>query len=147
MKLRCISVGKPADAAVQSLQSMYEKRLSRWTSMEWVLLPHKTTADLESSQILQRISDRDYVILLDERGVLHTTEQMTILLDGWIDSSRPLTFVIGGAFGVTDTMRKRADFVLSLSPLVFPHQLVRVLLCEQLYRLFNVRAGGKYHHK
>jgi 23S rRNA (pseudouridine1915-N3)-methyltransferase len=147
MKLRCISVGKPADAAVQSLQSMYEKRLSRWTSMEWVLLPHKTTADLESSQILQRISDRDYVILLDERGVLHTTEQMTILLDGWIDSSRPLTFVIGGAFGVTDTMRKRADFVWSLSPLVFPHQLVRVLLCEQLYRLFNVRAGGKYHHK
>lgn len=147
MKLRCISVGKPADAAVQSLQSMYEKRLSRWTSMEWVLLPHKTTADLESSQILQRISDRDYVILLDERGVLHTTEQMTILLDGWIGSSRPLTFVIGGAFGVTDTMRKRADFVWSLSPLVFPHQLVRVLLCEQLYRLFNVRAGGKYHHK
>lgn len=115
--------------------------------MEWVLLPHKTTADLESSQILQRISDRDYVILLDERGVLHTTEQMTILLDGWIGSSRPLTFVIGGAFGVTDTMRKRADFVWSLSPLVFPHQLVRVLLCEQLYRLFNVRAGGKYHHK
>lgn len=126
---------------------MYEKRLSRWTSIEWVLLPHKATADLETNQILQKIPDRDFVILLDERGTLHTTEQMSPLLDGWIASSRPLTFVIGGAFGVTEALRKRADFIWSLSPLVFPHQLVRILLLEQMYRLFDVRAGGKYHHK
>lgn len=146
MKIRCISVGKASEIHIQELQNQYEKRLSRWVKLEWTLLPHSNSGNLESAQILQRITDREFVVLLDERGTLHSTEHMSALLDNWIGKSRPIVFVIGGAYGVSDLLRERADFVWSLSPLVFPHQLVRLLLTEQLYRLFDVRAGGKYHH-
>lgn len=86
------------------------------------------------------------MVLLDERGVQRSTPRMADKLEKWLQFGRPLVFVIGGAYGVHDAVRQRADFVWSFSELVFPHQLMRILLVEQLYRMFNYRGGGKYHH-
>lgn len=145
MQIRCITVGKASEPAVQTLQDEYAKRLGRWARLQWQLVPHQDAAQ-ESARIMRLIKPQDFVILLDERGQQATTETMAQQLDTWLGSARPLVFVIGGAFGVDDDVRSRADYVWALSQLVFPHQLVRVLLSEQLYRMFSVRDGGKYHH-
>lgn len=100
----------------------------------------------ESKRILSRLNSRDFVIVLDERGKLIDSPALAQSIDQAFADSRPLVFVIGGAYGVTDEVRERADLVWSLSPLVFPHQLVRLILVEQLYRAQEISRGGKYHH-
>lgn len=146
MKIRVITVGKTPSAAITALQQEFEKRLSRWTDIEWQLVPHGKSIEAESKAVLKNIKQADFVVLLDERGQQLSTEAMTEQLDRWLASSRQVVFVIGGAYGVSKEVAQRADFVWSFSRLVFPHQLMRVLLTEQLYRMFSVRDGGKYHH-
>lgn len=146
MKLTVITVGKTSDMAVSSLVAEYEKRLSRWAEVDWRLVPNGRSVDEECEAILKIVRPGDYVVLLDERGIQLSTTDMSSKLDAWLQYGRPLVFIIGGAFGVNDTTRKRADFTWSFSKLVFPHQLMRVLFAEQLYRMFNYRDGGKYHH-
>lgn len=146
MHIQIISVGKASDRSVSALTDEYEKRLSRWTAVTWRLLPSGRTKDEESAAIMKLLKPTDYVVLLDERGTLATTEAITRELEKWLGSGRPIVLIIGGAFGVSGALLDRADFVWSFSKLVFPHQLMRVLLVEQLYRLFNYRDGGKYHH-
>lgn len=147
MRIRIISVGKASDNPVQALQAEYEKRLRRWATLEWQLIPHGESVESESRAILQRIKPNDFVVLLDERGQQFTSEAMAQRLEDWMNRGKPLVFVIGGAFGVDQTVQQRADLVWSFSDLVFPHQLMRVLLAEQVYRMFGVLDGSKYHHK
>jgi 23S rRNA (pseudouridine1915-N3)-methyltransferase len=85
-------------------------------------------------------------VLLDERGHNVDSPALASALRGAFDSGRTVTVVIGGAYGVSDRVRERADFVWSLSKLVFPHQLVRLILAEQLYRAQEISAGRSYHH-
>lgn len=144
--MQIISVGKPSDKAIAMLSGEYEKRLQRWTDIEWRILPNGRFVQDESEAILRTFKTDDFVVLLDERGQQCTTEAMTNKLDSWLSNGRRLVFVIGGAYGVDDAVQRRADFVWSFSDLVFPHQLMRVMLLEQLYRMFSVRSGGKYHH-
>ncbi len=146
MKIHIITVGKVSDAATLSLQRDFEKRLSRWTDVEWQLVPHGKSVEAECKAILKHIKPTDFVVLLDERGRELSTEGMTRQLDQWLAGRKRIVFVIGGAYGVDEEVTGRADFVWSFSRLVFPHQLMRVLLVEQLYRIFSVRSGGKYHH-
>jgi 23S rRNA (pseudouridine1915-N3)-methyltransferase len=87
------------------------------------------------------------VVLLDERGKGLTSMQFAGQLGAWRDQGvRQVVFLIGGAYGVTDAIRERADLVLSLSAMTFPHQLVRLLFAEQLYRAFAILGGRPYHH-
>ena len=85
-------------------------------------------------------------MLLDERGDEIDSPQLARVLDNAFTVGRQITFIIGGAYGVDDRVHQRADFVWSLSPLVFPHQLVRLILSEQLYRAQQITAGHPYHH-
>jgi 23S rRNA (pseudouridine1915-N3)-methyltransferase len=87
------------------------------------------------------------VVLLDERGVSLDSPALALKVDQLATQGKAITFLIGGAYGVTDALRKKADLVWSLSPLVFPHQLVRLILTEQLYRAQQILAGGSYHHQ
>lgn len=114
-------------------------------------LPHSAlegsrAREEESRAIFSRLDSQDTVILLDERGKLLDSPALSRMLSSYIESSRHIVLVIGGAYGVSEELQSRADLVWSLSPLVFPHQLVRLLLIEQLYRAQEIAAGHPYHH-
>ena len=147
-----VAIGKKHESWVLEGIERYESRLKKPFNVEWVLLPHSALSDAaarqeESERILSRCDDRDFVILLDERGDELTSPQLASLLDNTFTAGRTVTFVIGGAYGVDDRVHQRADIVWSLSPLVFPHQLVRLILIEQLYRAQQISAGHPYHHE
>ena len=96
---------------------------------------------------MSRLQDDDFVVLLDERGTLLDSPALSGAILGQLDLSRSVVCIIGGAYGVSDALTTRADLVWSLSPLVFPHQLVRLLLAEQLYRAQEIAGGRPYHHQ
>ena len=152
MTVRIIAVGKKHESWVETGIDRYSKRLKRPFVAEWVLLPHCARQDAEarrdeSGRISARLNANDYVVLLDERGQAIDSPALSRLLLVPLESARSVTIVIGGAYGVDDSIFSRADFVWSLSPLVFPHQLVRLILTEQLYRAQEIAGGNPYHHQ
>lgn len=144
--IKIIAIGKKHDSDLANAISSYEKRLKQPFNVNWVILPNSSkTGDNarqdESEAILKRIDTDDYVILLDERGVITTSEKFSN------DLQHPNTvIVIGGAFGVNENLRRRADIVVALSGMVFPHQLVRLILIEQIYRSQAIATSHPYHH-
>lgn len=151
MPLHIITVGKKHESWVAEGIERYQKRLKAPFSLEWVLLPHSSLEGLsarqeESQRILSRLDAYDYVILLDERGKLIDSPVVSQLLEQRLNSSQKIALIIGGAYGVNDEIRQRVNFTWSFSPLVFPHQLVRLLLVEQIYRAQEISRGGSYHH-
>lgn len=152
MSIRAIVIGKKHESWVSEGIERYQKRLKRPFDIEWVILPHSTlpndrAAADESQRILARLNANDYVVLLDERGKNINSPALAELLRAPIESSREVVIIIGGAFGVDEKVRTRADFIWSLSDLVFPHQLVRLILAEQIYRAQEIAAGRPYHHE
>jgi len=152
MSLHIITVGKKHESWVAEGIERYQKRLKAPFSVEWVLLPHsslegsKARLD-ESERLAARLSTYDYTILLDERGKTLDSPRLSEVLRDQLDASRKVAIVIGGAYGVTDELRDDVNLVWSLSPLVFPHQLVRLILIEQVYRSQQISLGGSYHHE
>lgn len=146
MKLLIISPGKGHDGTVEEGIAQYEKRLSRRFAIEW-LFPSAGTKETERDAILKALKKDDYVVLLDERGKDTDTPAFAALLDRRIqEGTKRIVFVIGGAYGVEEGVKERANATLRLSSLVFPHMLVRLILIEQLYRAHSILEGGKYHH-
>lgn len=151
MPIRIIAIGKKHESWVVEGIDRYEKRLKKPFLVEWVYLPHSARDGVaarqdESERILLRLSDTDYVVLLDERGKVFDSPALSRLLLAPLESSMNVTIIIGGAYGVDETVHHRANVIWSLSLLVFPHQLVRLMLIEQLYRAQEIAAGGPYHH-
>lgn len=100
----------------------------------------------EARALLTALAHNSLLIVLDERGRSMGSESLAAEIARWRDAGRPAaTFVIGGADGLDPTLRERADLVLSFSPLTWPHQLVRIMLAEQLYRVTTILAGHPYH--
>jgi 23S rRNA (pseudouridine1915-N3)-methyltransferase len=152
MPIRVLVVGKKHETWVSDGIERYQKRLKTPFLPEWVLISHSSFDGLkarqdESERILTRLSASDYVVLLDERGRELDSIDFSQLIGEQLDRSRQVVLIIGGAYGVDDSLRDRADLVWSLSPLVFPHQLVRLILTEQLYRAQQIALGGPYHHE
>lgn len=151
MPIRIIAIGKKHEAWVNEGISRYEKRLQRPFDDEWMLLPHSSREGLaarqeESERLLIRLKPDDFVVLLDEHGRLLDSPELASNLLKPLESSRQIVVIIGGAYGVDESIHQRANFVWSLSPLVFPHQLVRLILVEQLYRAQEITGGRPYHH-
>lgn len=152
MPMRIITIGKKHESWVAEGIERYQKRLARPFDVEWVILPHSSFEEPrarqeESERILARTHDDDFVILLDERGKMLDSPALSKLLLAPLQTSKPTVIVIGGAYGVDSSIHTRADFVWSLSPLVFPHQLVRLILIEQIYRAQEIAGGKPYHHQ
>jgi len=136
---------------------MFTKRISHYYPVEWCIIPvPKNTAMLsemdlkkkEGDTILNLLQKEDYVVLLDERGKSMKSEELAKFIEQRANESvKKMVFLIGGAFGVSDEVMKRANYKWSLSPLVFPHQLVRLILAEQLYRACTIIKNENYHHK
>lgn len=150
--MRIISVGKTHDPLFKAGIVAYEQRLSSTLPIEWVLLPPKTEATTtgtitsESNSILKSLKEAEYVILLDEKGQIMSSPDFSGLLYTALESHKHACLVIGGAYGVNDAVTARADAVVSFGKMVFPHQLMRLLLCEQLYRAVSIRSNSGYHH-
>ena len=150
--MKIIAIGKKHEKWVLNGIELFEKRLKKPFNLNWDILPHSNFAEEkareeETVRILAKIQPRDFVILLDERGKnISSLELSKILMNGFVNSQN-FVIVIGGAFGVADELRQRANFVWSLSKLVFPHQIVRLILVEQIYRAQEISSGGKYHHE
>ena len=102
----------------------------------------------EASIILQMLAKDDYLVVLDEKGKqIDSTKLSSFIQARANDSVKQLVFLIGGAFGVDQQILSRANYTWSLSPLTFPHQLVRLILAEQLYRACTILRNEKYHHE
>ncbi len=155
MALRVLAVGRKHESWVAEGVARYEKRLKKPFDLSWQLIPHSaregdSARDEESARLLERLAGKnatDYVVLLDERGKSIDSPALAARLQQHLDSSRNVTLIIGGAYGVNNEIHQRADFVWSLSPLVFPHQLVRLILTEQLYRAQEIVGRRSYHHE
>lgn len=155
MKIVCISVGKKHDSDIARAIDDYTQRLQRYATFEWQLLPPakgkmgvEETKRTEGPVIAAQLKDDDYVVLLDEDGRQLTSNGLADILDVLdMQSSKRIVFIIGGAYGVTDELKRRADVLWSLSDLTFPHQLVRLIFVEQLYRANTIRRGEPYHHE
>lgn len=151
MSVKVLAVGKKHESWVSEGIDRYAKRLKKPFDLTWHLLPHSaregdTARQEESARILAKVGERDHVVLLDERGRNVDSPGLARHLQARFDAGQAVTVVIGGAYGVDETVHARADFVWSLSNLVFPHQLVRLVLAEQLYRAQEIAGGGPYHH-
>ncbi len=147
-----LAIGKKHESWILEGVERYSKRLQEPWKIQWVLLPHSAREGLsarqdESERILDKLTHLDYVVLLDERGKEFDSPALSSALQAVLPSGRRVVCIIGGAYGVDDELMARADLVWSLSPLVFPHQLVRLILAEQLYRAQSIASGHPYHHE
>ena len=148
MKLVILSVGKEKDEASADLIRHFEIRILRYLPLEWIYIEHAATKEKEGEKILEHLKKEDYVVLLDEKGKDIKSEALAELIENrMVDSVRRMVFIIGGAYGVSEKIITRANYMWKLSSLVFPHMLVRVIVTEQLYRALTIIKGEKYHHE
>lgn len=153
-KLRVLSVGKRHDKSVAPLIEEYEARLSATLRLEWQFISHQADGHqehdvqiaAESNAIRSTLRKADYLIVLDDTGTQLSSEGFSEKLRELASAPADICFVIGGAYGVDDALLHEADFVWSLGKLTMPHQLVRAVLAEQLYRAVSIWDGRQYHH-
>lgn len=144
--MKIITIGHKMPGWIAEGFTDYQKRLSKPWSLELIELPGKTTAQ-EGRLILEKLPTQAFCVALDVKGQTLSTEALAQKLEQWqLDmDSKDICFVIGGAEGLDKSVLKRANFVWSLSTLTFPHQLVKVILAEQLYRGVSILNGHPYH--
>ena len=157
MNMALVCMGRLKEKYWRDAATEYEKRLSRfgkWETIELPDLPEPANSSpaieeqikkKEGEAILARIRDGDIVVCLCIDGRQMDSVQLSRKLTELIDTGRRVVFVIGGSLGLSADVVRRAQLKLSFSPMTFPHQLARVMLCEQLYRAFSINAGTKYH--
>ncbi|MEO6539286.1 MAG: 23S rRNA (pseudouridine(1915)-N(3))-methyltransferase RlmH [Ferruginibacter sp.] len=156
MKLQLWTIGKAHESHVKEGIEMFTKRISNYYPVHWHILPMPKQAGVlnetdlkikEGEIILNNLKKADYLVLLDERGKQLSSEGVAGFLQQRAnESQKNLVFLIGGAYGCANEVMNRADFKWSLSALVFPHQLVRLILAEQIYRACTILRNEKYHH-
>jgi 23S rRNA (pseudouridine1915-N3)-methyltransferase len=153
MKICLWSVGKGHEEYVKSGVEDFTKRITRYYPAEWNLIaparqPANDLKKKEAALILNQLQKDDYLVALDERGRQFSSGELAEFIQIRANNStKRLIFLIGGAYGLDETVMNRADQSWSLSRLVFPHQLVRLILAEQLYRACSILRNEKYHHE
>lgn len=158
MKITVLCVGKVKEKFFTDAIKEYSKRLSRYCKLEIVEVADEKTPDGASDLVVSQIKDKEaermekylpdsaYVIALAIEGKKLTSEKLAEKIDSLgISGTSHLVFLIGGSLGMSDRLLKRADYLLSFSDMTFPHQLMRVILLEQVYRSYRIIHGEPYH--
>lgn len=150
--IQITAIGKKHETWIVDGLERYQKRLRSPFDIKWQLIAHSAldgdrARQEESERLMAGIASDDYVVLLDERGRNLSSPELSQLLVDKINYSKNIKIIIGGAYGVNQALTSRADVVWSLSKLVFPHQLVRLILVEQLYRAQEISHNRPYHHQ
>ncbi|HRN54821.1 MAG TPA: 23S rRNA (pseudouridine(1915)-N(3))-methyltransferase RlmH [Niabella sp.] len=156
MKIVLYNVGKENNPLLKNSILDFSNRINHYYPVEWkIISPLKNKTGLskevlkakEADQILDSIKKDDFLVALDEKGAMLTSTKLAAWIQARANESvKQLLFLIGGAYGLDESVLKRANFIWSLSPLTFPHQLVRLILAEQLYRACTIIKNEKYHH-
>ena len=156
MNVEIWSIGKENEPFIQDGLNYYFKKTRPWNPIDLVLIQtpkNKATTDIERTKqmeeelLLKKLQPHHYLILLDERGKMLNSIQWSQQFQQCMNTGvKTLVILIGGAFGVTDAIKSRANQCLSLSNLVFPHQMVRLITSEQVYRAFSILNNSPYHH-
>lgn len=156
MKLQLISIGKPHDADLKNSIEDFSARIKKYYPTEWLIIATPKNAavlsevDLKKAEaaiIAAHIQKEDFLVLLDETGYQLSSPELAIFIQQrGNESCKKIIFLIGGAFGVDNIIKQRANYIWSLSKLVFPHQIVRLILAEQVYRACSILRNEKYHH-
>ena len=157
MKISLWSIGKSHESYVKPGVEEFSSRLDRYFNTEWkIITPPKLAASMNEEQlkkaeavmILGMLAREDYLVVLDERGKMLDSIQLADMIQARANESvKNMVFLIGGAYGVDTSLLQRSQFKWSLSALTFPHQLVRLVLAEQLYRACTILRNEKYHHR
>lgn len=157
MKISFWSVGKAHEAYIKTGVEAFTRRIGHYYPVDWQLIPTPKQAGMlsemdlrkkEGQLVLDWLEHDDYLVALDERGKqLSSPELATFIEKQAMERVKRLVFLIGGAYGLDAAVLKKARFTWSLSPLVFPHQLVRLILAEQVYRACTIIRNEKYHHE
>jgi 23S rRNA (pseudouridine1915-N3)-methyltransferase len=157
MKISLWAIGKNHEPYIKEGTEEFTKRISRYFSIEWNIIPVPKNAGMlsemdlkkkEAEIILQWLRPDDFLVALDEKGKQLSSESLANLVQTRTnESTKNLVFLIGGAFGLDKQILSKANFTWSLSQLTFPHQLVRLILAEQIYRACTILRNEKYHHK
>jgi 23S rRNA (pseudouridine1915-N3)-methyltransferase len=156
MKIQLWSIGKEHEPYVKMGVDDFTRRIGRYYPVEWrVIAPPKNAATLsvpdlkkkEGEIVLAALEKENWLVALDERGKEMSSEDLARFLQARANyGNKQLVFLIGGIYGLDEAVLKKADRIWSLSLLTFPHQLVRLLLAEQLYRACSILRNEKYHH-
>lgn len=156
MKILFLSVGKANETYVKDGIADFTQRVSKYFKTDWhIIAAPKNAASFseaelkkaEAAQILAALHKDDFLVLLDERGKYFNSPQLAQFIQQRANErSKQVIFLIGGAFGVHPSIAERANHIWSLSPLVFPHMLVRLILVEQVYRACTILRNEQYHH-
>ena len=158
MKIKVVTVGKLKEKYLKDGISEYSKRISRFAKLEMIELADEKTPDkasesenqkileVEGQRILSKVGDRDFVIVLAIEGKTFSSEEFSKHLEeASIKGFSTLTFIIGGSLGLSSAVKKRANLSVSFGLLTLPHQLMRLVLVEQIYRVFTIQQGSPYH--
>ncbi len=158
MKIKLVTVGKLKEKYLKDGIAEYMKRLNRFCKVEMIELADEKTpdkaSDLENQQILEKegnkilakINEREFVIALAIEGNQFPSEKFSqLMMDTTVHGFSDITFVIGGSLGLSPAVKKRANLLMSFGKLTLPHQLMRLVLIEQIYRAFMIQHGSPYH--
>ena len=157
MKISLWTIGKINETYVKEGIEEFTRRIARYYPVDWSIIPVPKNAGMlseadlkkrEAETILQWLRPEDFLVVMDERGKQFSSEGLARFLQARSNESiKNVVFLVGGAFDLEDQVLARAKFIWSLSELTFPHQLVRLILAEQIYRACTILRNEKYHHK
>lgn len=142
-KIYFVVVGKIKEKFYREAVEEYAKRISRFAKLEIKELPERENPDAEADEILRAV--KGYTIALAVEGEKASSETLSKKIKKLCDQGKEITFVIGSSCGLSEKVKSVADEKLSFSDMTFPHQLMRVILAEQLYRAFMISSGSTYH--
>ena len=158
LNVKLICVGKMKEKFFIDAFDEYKKRLGAYCRFELEEIPEQRLGDnpspreielaleRERAEIEKRLTPSSAVVAMCIEGKLLSSEKLAETVSGFATSGKSrIIFIVGGSFGLSPEIKKRADLRLSMSPMTFPHHLARVMLCEQIYRAFTIIEGGKYH--
>ena len=149
--IKIITVGSIKENYFKEAIEEYLKRLHKYMSVEIIEVKDEgfdeleKNIKLEAERIQKYISEKDYIITLEIEGKSYTSEEFAKKLDQILIENSNITFIIGGSYGLSDTIKEKASLHLSFSKMTFPHQLFRVILLEQIYRAFKINHHENYH--
>ncbi len=149
--IKIICVGKIKEQFLKDAIKEYEKRISKYTKLtiiETEEMNHNNqeiTKKKEAENIIKHLNNKDYIITMEIEGKEMTSIELSKKIDELTQKNPNLTFIIGGSYGLDETIKQRSNLKLSFSKLTFPHQLFRVILLEQIYRTFKIQNNETYH--
>lgn len=135
-------VGQCKNSSMKALEADYFFRIKKYIPAKLIFI-----SDAKEKEMIQKIDPRSFLVILDEKGEGFSTKKLALKFEKIFQSGvKKISFVVGGAYGITEKIREKAQWSLALSALTLPHELARVLFLEQFYRVLTILKGEKYHH-